>query len=165
MDNKPDTNHAERKRETTDKPATVGGDYIVISGSVGPAAVVGRGTLQANHIAGGDLTVNGTTITEGERQFADLLAELKELLIRARESGELSDSIAEQAISNLDSAAELVEKEKKPPKSKLLEKLSTAADVLEKAIDVLTPDQGPAKYLLQALPILAMLIQLATRLF
>jgi hypothetical protein len=147
-------------------PSSVGGDSIVITGNVGAGANIGRGSSQSTYIAGNDLIINNGVVAEGQTQFTDLLSDLKEMILQAREKGELDDILAKQAVEQLDTAAEMVKKEKKTDKPVLIKKLEAVADMIEAAVEMFTAgDGGIATVLVKALPIAIMLVKLATRMF
>lgn len=156
----PNPNPDDQKREVP--PA--GGDHNVVHGSVGPGSVVGRGSVHAQNIAQGDIIIEGDH-TDTHAQFAGLLDELEDLIKEAQKAGELDDKRAKEAIDNLETASEMIREEKEPPKSKIMEKLQYVTDVIDAAVDTFSDSQGPAKILLKALPVAALLIKLAARIF
>ncbi len=158
MENKPDPNPDAPKRE-------MGGDHIVITGNIGPGAVIGSGSVQADYIAGNDLIINGT-VAETPERFSDLLTDLRSIVAQAKEAGELGEQVAQQIIDNIDEAAEIVKTNpEKPPKSALVKRLESVADMLDAAVDVINVDGGVAKILLKAAPIAALLVKIALRFF
>lgn len=148
-------------------PGSVGGDHIIIQGNVGPGASVGSGSVTADYIAQGDITINngGGAKANSPEQFVELLADLRALLEQAKEKGELDPLLAGQAIKNLDTAVEMVSKEQKPPKPELLKRLEAVAQMIDAAVDMLTQDGSVGSILLKALPVAVMLVKLATHLF
>src|SRR5574341_2287618 len=142
-----------------------GGDSFVVYGSVGPGAVVGRGSVTADQIAGGNLIVNGAVVDGNQGSFADLLEQVKELLIQAKAAGELLPPKADEVIEELESAKELVEKDKNPPKETLLQKLRHVADIIDDALESFDQNRSPAAVLLKAIPFLALLIKLESQIF
>jgi hypothetical protein len=167
MDEQPNPNRNSPQKEDGrgNKSVTIGGDYNVAHGNVGPGSVVGRGTVNGTHFVGNDLIIQQGSSSDEQTRFADLLTELQELIVKARESGEIDAAAAQQVISNIEQASDLVKKEKKPPKGKLVAKLSSASSILEAAAEVFIPDESKAGFLLRAVSIAAVLIQLAMRLF
>ncbi len=166
MLDKPNPNLDEPKREIPPAPPSVGGDHIVIQGNVGPGANVGSGSLTADTIAGGDITItNGGAPANGHQQFAEMLADLRAMLEQAKEKGELDPLLAGQAIKNLDSAQELVTKDKKPPKSEIMKRLEAVAQMIDAAVDMLTQDGSVGSILIKALPVAVALIKIASHLF
>jgi hypothetical protein len=158
MDNKPDPNLDTPKREIV-------GDHIVITGNVGPGASIGRGSVQADYIAGRDLIVNGE-MAEAPARFGDLLADLRAIVTQAKEAGELGEQVAKQILDNIDEATEIVKSNpEKPPKGPLIKRLESIADMLDAAVDVISVDGGIAKILLKAMPIAALLVKIAIRFF
>lgn len=164
MESQPNPSSIDEKRETNTERSPVGGDHIVIHGNVGPGANVGKGSVRADQIAGHDLIVNGV-LANGQNQFGDLLTELRNLLVEAKEAGELDDQMAQEAISNVEAAVELVTGEKTPAKPTLIKKLETVVDLIDAAVDTFGAEGGVAKILLRALPIAALLVKLALRFF
>jgi hypothetical protein len=138
----------------------------VITGNIGPGSNIGRGSARSNNIAGNDLVINNGTFAEGQTQFSDLLADLRELIVQAKEKGELDGTLAKQAVEQLETAAEMVKKDKKPDKPILIKKLEAVAEMIQAAVEVFTAgDGGIATILVKALPIAFLLVKLATRLF
>lgn len=165
MQDQPNSNQASSQKETVTPPSG-GGDHIVITGNIGPGSNIGRGSVQSAHIAGNDLIINNGVVTESHAQFSDLLADLKEMILQAKEKGELDGSLAKQAVEQLEAAAELVKKEKKTDKPLILQKLEAVADLIEDAVEMFSAqDGGIATILLKALPIAAILVKLATHIF
>ena len=164
MDNKPDLNSSAPKKEAESGQHPVGGDRIEIHGNVGPGASVGRGAVYADQIAGHDLIVSGV-LTGDQSQFGDLLTELKALLLQAQEAGELDEPVADQAITELDAAVDLIKQESKLDRQNLIKKLKAVTDLIDAAVDTFSAEGGVAKVLLRALPIAALLLKLAVRFF
>jgi hypothetical protein len=165
MQDKPNPNPDDPKREIPPMPSQVSGDNIIIMGDV-RAGSVGSGSVTANYISDGDMVINNGTVGGGGGQdFAELLAQLKEMLMQAREKGEMDELTAKQAISQLDSAEKLVKDEKKPPKPELIRKLEAVAQIIDSAVDTFTQDGSVAMILIKALPIAVMLVRLAGKLF
>jgi hypothetical protein len=147
-------------------PPSVGGDSIIITGNIGAGANIGRGSIQSTYIAGNDLVTNNGIVAEGPTQFTDLLGDLKEMILQAKEKGELDDVLAKQAVEQLDTAADIVKKEKKTDKPILIKKLEAVADMIQAAVEMFTAgDGGIATVLVKALPIAVMLVKIATHLF
>jgi hypothetical protein len=166
MDDQPNPNrNLSQKEDSRDnKSVTIGGDHNVVHGDV-RAGVVGRGTVNGTNFAGNDLTIQQGSSPDEQTQFSDLLVELKELIVKARETGEIGVSAAQQVISDIEQAHDLVTKENKPSKSKLVAKLSSVSSILEAAVEVFLPDESKAEFLLRAVSIASVLIRLAMRLF
>jgi hypothetical protein len=166
MDNQPNPNRNSTQKEDgrDNKSVTIGGDHNVVHGDV-RSGVVGRGTVNGTYFAGNDLIIQQDGSSDEQTRFSDLLAELKELIVKARESGEIGVSAAQQVISEIEQASDLVTNEKKPPKNKLVQKLSSASSILEAAAEVLVPDESKAEFLLRAVSIASVLIRLAIRIF
>lgn len=165
MQDQPNANQTSTQKETVTPPSG-GGDHIVITGNIGPGASIGRGSVQSNHIAGNDLVINNGIVSEGQAQFSDLLADLKDMILQAREKGELNGTLATQAVEQLETAADMVKKKKKEDKPILVQKLEAVADLIEDAVETFSAnDGGIATILVKALPIAAILVKLATHLF
>jgi|YNPNPStandDraft_1061719.scaffolds.fasta_scaffold84627_2 hypothetical protein len=165
MENKPNPNPFAPKKESGDQPpAGANNNVINIGGDVGMLANIGSGNVYTDQVAGRDLVVNGV-LSDSATGFADLLIDLKNLILKAKEAGELGDTLAQQAVATLEEAAELVTKEKKPPKQQLVKKLEFVADLLDAATDLMGASGGISKILMQAAPIAAFLVKLASRLF
>ena len=176
MDNKPDSNLSEPKKETASSPSeprpippgpsSVGGDHIIIQGNVGAGANVGSGRVFADYIAQGDMTIQQGGAKNGTpEQFVELIGDLRVMLEEAKQKGELDPLLAGQAIKNLDAVAEEVAREPKPPKPDLIKRLEAVAQVIDAAVDMLTQDGSVGSILLKALPVAVMLVRLATHLF
>jgi hypothetical protein len=167
MDEQPNPNRNLSQTEDSqgNKSVTIGGDHIVVHGNVGPGAVVGGGTVNGTHFAGNDLVIQQGGSTDEQTQFSDLLSELKELIVKARESGEIGVTAAQQVLTDIEQATDLVKKDKKPSKGRLVQKLSSVSSVLEAAAEVFVPDESKAEFLLRAVSIASVLIRLAMRLF
>ncbi len=165
MQDQPNSNQTSLQKEAAASPPG-GGDHIVITGNIGPGSNIGRGSVQSTHIAGNDLVINNGVVAEGQTQFSDLLADLKEMLLQAKDKGELDDTLAKQAVEQLEAAADMVKKEKKADKPVLIKKLEAVADMIQAAVEMFTAgDGGIATILVKALPIAFMLVKLATRIF
>lgn len=168
MDEQPNPNRNLSQTEDggSNKSVTIGGDNIVVHGNIGPGTVVGSGSATfEGPVAGNDLVIQQGSATDEQTQFSDLLSELKELIVKARESGEIGATTAQQVIADLEQATDLVKKDKKPSKGRLVQKLSSVSSVLEAAAEVFIPDESKAEFLLRAVSIASVLIRLAMRLF
>jgi hypothetical protein len=150
------------KAETNDPPRN--GDSIIIYGNVGVGASVGRGFVNAEQIAGNDLIVNGTMI-DNQGQFSDLLDQLKEMMTKAKELGELPEQIAHDVIQEIDSAQDLIKDEKKPPKETLIQKLQHIVDMIDNVLESANESRSPVAILIKALPFAAVLLRIASQLF
>ena len=167
MDEQPNPNRKLPQTEDSggNKSVTIGGDNIVVHGNIGPGAVVGSGSVNGTNFAGNDLVIQQGGSTDEQTQFSDLLSELKELIVKARESGEIGMTAAQQVLTDIEQATDLVKKDKKPSKGRLVQKLSSVSSVLEAAAEVFVPDESKAEFLLRAVSIASVLIRLAMRLF
>lgn len=163
MENKPVSNQDTLKKET-EPAAPPGGDHITVNGSVGSVAVIGRGSIQIDNYAGGDMTINGV-VAKNAGEFADLLGELQALIHKAQESGELDESATQSVMDNIQSAVEMAKSGQKSLKSKIIQKLQTVSDIIDAAVDTFTADGKVASTLFRTLPFLALLIKLAARIF
>lgn len=168
MPDKPDSNQTTPQETPAPPPDAekhgngVGGDNIIVQGNVSAGSVVGRGTVRTDNIAGGNVTLNGQQAAHA-REFADLMGELRTLIIDAHKSGEIDEQIASKALNNLSETAEMLTQEEHPPKGQIMRRLQYVADVLDMAADLFTAGGGPAKVLLKALPVANMLIKIAAR--
>src|SRR5688572_23362953 len=130
MTNQPNPNLPDPKND----PSSV--TYsISIGGDVGVGANVGFGQVNADQIAGHDNIINGMNIDSQGQKFADLITDLKNLLLQAHQAGELPEERARELIGNLEQAKEIVENEKKPTKAPLIEKLQRVFDVIDDTLD------------------------------
>ncbi|GEM_PF-1776453 len=168
MESKPSSNQSDPNPTlprngipTSPQPA---GDSIVIYGNVGPGTVVGRGTVNAEQIAGGDIILGATTVDK-RRSFVEMLDALKEMIEQARQAGELTAKVADGVVKDLESAKELVEKDQTPPKQSLIEKLRSVAQALDRAFEELENSRSPVAILIKAVPFVALLIRLASQIF
>lgn len=164
MDNKPDSNQKPPEKGSEPKHASAGRDHIVITGDVGTGTNIGSGIYSADYIAGGNMTVNNGQMVDPEKaEFARRMVDLRQTIIEAHKSGEINERVARKVIDNLNETAKLATEEKPPPKSAILRKLQYVADILDTAVDML--GDGPGRVLVRALPIAALLIKIATRIF
>lgn len=160
MTDQPNPNPNDQKREIPHAPGS-----IIVYGNVGPGASIGSGSVTADQIAGNDLIINGTNIDNQGQRFADLLEDLKDLLVKAKDSGELPMEKAQEVIKELEAAKEMIEGQKKPPKDTLIQRLQRVVEVIDDVIDNLNESNHPAAVLLKALPFAALLIRLASQIF
>lgn len=164
MDDKPDSNQQMTDEESDTGHASVGRDHIVITGDVGTGANIGSGTYTADNVAGGDITVNnGPEATADRAEFTRQMLELRRTIVEAHKSGEINERVARKMIDNLNDTAKLASEADPPPKNAILSKLQYIADILDTAVDML--GNGPGRVLVRALPIAALLIKIATRIF
>ncbi len=163
MEDKPNSNPFASKSRT--HPGTEGGDHITIHGDVGAGAAVGRGKVVSRNLANRDLIINNSAIAEGQIQFTELLTDLKKIVQEANTSGELDAVQTTDIVEAIDATTGLIKKEKRPPKDTIIGKLQYVVDLIDAAVDVFAAEHGPAKVLLKALPIAALLIKLASRFF
>mgnify|MGYP001592471064 CR=1 FL=1 len=165
MEHKPETNLS--PDSTIDSTSGSGSDTITVHGSIGQGAVVGQGSMTVRNIVGGDMTLNNSGVMAGDQaQFSDLLIELKELLVKAHQCGEMPEPQAKEAIQTLDRTVTDIKKEEKPPRPAIVTGLERVADMIEDAVDIFNSQgAGVAKTLIRALPIAALLVKLALRIF
>src|SRR5688572_2759973 len=123
---------------------------ISIGGDVGVGASVGFGQVNADQIAGHDNIINGMNIDSEGQKFADLITDLKNLLVQAQQAGELPEDRAKEIIDNLEQAKDLVQKEKKPSKAPVIEKLQRVFDVIDDTLDAFNESRHPAALLIKA---------------
>jgi hypothetical protein len=164
MTDQPNPNPDVSKREIPPAPAAGGTSYVVY-GNVGPGANIGSGTVTADQIAGNDIVINGMNIDNQGEKFANLLDDLKEMLVKAREAGEIPLEKAQEVIQELESARELVEQDKKPSKETLIQKLQRVMEVIDDVLENFGENKSPAAILIRALPFAALLIKLAAQIF
>lgn len=146
--------------------------HISIGGNVGPGAVVGRGTAQADNIAGRDIIAGRDLTTSGDDDitgmttddFRSILAEVRKLIVKAQEEGELPEPVAEVALKDIDEATALAE-EKPPRKTHIARKLDDVSEILDGASDTIQAAGGVARVVTKALPFVALLVKLASYLF
>lgn len=166
-------------RNTTSNEPGVGrsshpaaGDSITIGGNVGPGAAVGSGSsVQARTIAGRDVILNGGADADipaepeaARVRFTELLAELRQLIAKAREQGEIDGTVAEDVIQTLEQTAKMAEKaDQPPPKSLIQRKLTYVLDLIDQAAEAL--DGGVVGILVRAVPVAALLVRLAGHIF
>jgi hypothetical protein len=164
MTDQPNPNPDASKRETPPAPASGGTSYVVY-GNVGPGANIGSGTVTADQIAGNDIVINGMNIDNQGEKFADLLNDLKEMLLKAKEAGEIPVEKAQEVINEIESARDLIEQEKKPSKETLIQKLQKVMEVIDDVLENFNENKSPAAILIRALPFAALLIKLAAQIF
>ena len=145
---------------------TNGGDTYNIGGQgstihIGPGGVIGRGQVNAENIAAGDIVIHAAA-GSGKHSFVDLLAELKGMIITASEKGELPEAVATEVIGELDSAEEMLATGKAPAREGLLGKLENVVETIENVVDLVEEKGG---ILVKALPFAIMLLRVAGDLF
>jgi|GEM_PF-900894 len=167
METKPNPNPKEPTKSTVSPHISIGRDHIVVRGDIGTGSNIGSGSVRARQIAGGDqINVgNGQPSEDDKNTFAAKMAELRDLIIAAKDKGELDGKLAEEALSNLEEAAQLITAAEKPPKSLIIRKLEYIGDILDTASDLLSSGGGVAAVLAKAVPIAALLVKIATRIF
>jgi hypothetical protein len=158
MTNQPNPNDPSDKKDS-------GNTYsISIGGNIGAGASIGFGSVTADQIAGNDIIVNGMNIDNEGQRLSELITELKDLLNKAHQAGELPEDKAREVISTLEQAQELVEKEKVPPKGTLMQKFQRVMEVIDDVLDSMNDSKHPAALLIKALPLAAVLIKIASQL-
>lgn len=163
MSNQPNTNSTDPDRDSQRTGIRAGGDHITVHGNVS-SSVVGRGSIVAENIAAGDMTI-GAPGAPMPREFADLVSELEQIIVEARDAGEMPKPVAEKALSNLSEAVAIIKQEEKPPRNEIMRRLQYVADVLDAVVDMVTEAGGAAGILLKALPVINLLIKTAGRIF
>lgn len=163
MSDQPDTNTTDSDQTISRSSYRIGGDNITVNGNV-TGGVVGRGSVYSENIAGDDVNIGART-ADAPREFAEMMVELKKIIVEARDAGELNERTAEKALNNLVEAAAIVKKEEKPPKNEVVRRLQYVADVIDAAVDMITDAGGAAGILLKALPVANLLIKTAGRIF
>lgn len=163
MTDDPDVRLPEDDEDESAPPQNNRGGGVNITGNLNGINVIGS-NVQANNMAGRDLHMNPQQRREAG-EFADLMVELKALIVEAHKSGELDEKIARKALKNLSETAQMVTEEETPPKSQILRRLQYIQDILDMAVDLFSADSGPAQTLLKALPVINMLIKIASRIF
>lgn len=172
MPDKPTPNQSDTESAPppADQPTPTTGPYVgrdhITAHDVGAGASIGSGSVSAENIAGHDLTIsNGAQRREEETRFAEEMGHLRGLIVKAYKAGELSEATARKALANLEETGKLIAQERKPPRIEIVRRLQYIADILDAAADFLSSSGGVAKVVLQALPVAALLIKLASRLF
>lgn len=179
MQNKPDSNNSPEEdagdsasgnndRHLSRK--TVHGDEITMSGDIHGPVVFGRGTINIRQWGGDGATMNDNDHNNAQREelqekFTEKLEELQRLIVDARRLGELDPSLAEDALVSLQDTVKLVRREKKPPREKVVRKLSYVSDLLDTAVDLFSGSGGVVSVLSKAIPITSFLVKIAARLF
>ncbi len=168
MQNQPNSNdydgNASAGGREAAPPQPAGGDQYIFNGNVGPLVNIGRGSITAHQMSGHDLIVNGGVI-DNKNQFADLLADLRDMIIKAKDLGELPEKMAHEVVDELETARKLVKEEPKPPRETLIQKLQHVIDIIDNALESLDRSRSPAALLIKAVPFVAMLIRLASQIF
>lgn len=158
----------DNKPENKPQPAPDKSIRISVGGNVGPGTILGTGSIAGKYIAGRDnnITITGAeeVIGKTKQDFSGLLVELRKMVQKAQEIGELSAEAAQEAIEHLDSAAEIATQEK-PSKRGLMRKLGDVSDILDAASDTIESAGGAARVLLHAMPVTALLLNLVSYLF
>lgn len=160
MADKPDSNINSGSREPLP-----GGDHIHIEQISSAVVNIGRGSVTTGPVAQGDMSlyspVPAPQAPDDHTEFAARMEELRAAIQRAREEGQLSPEMADEALKNLDEAAEAVangEGAREP----LLRSLGFVGDILDTASNLLGPATGAIS---TAVPVLALLVKVASRLF
>lgn len=146
--------------------------HISIGGNVGPGAVIGRGTVQADNIAGRDIIAGHDLTTSGDGDisgmttddFRSILAEVRKMIVRAQEEGELPEEVAQVALQDIDEATQLAE-EKPPRKTHIARKLDDVSEILDGATETIEAAGGVARVVGKTLPFVALLVKLASYIF
>lgn len=171
MQNKLNTNH----NDTTDSAENaefqpdihVGRDNIHISGRDFTGVVVGGGSINNSRAIAnqGNATLTSSdSEPQNAEEFAEAVASLKELIVKARDAGELDKNLADQALAKLSETANLIKKEDRS-KGQIIRRLQYVADILDTAVDLFITNGGVAGVVTHALPIVNLLIKLAGRIF
>lgn len=163
MEDKPELNDSTSDSSNSRSAGRAGRDYNSVIGNV-VAGVVGSGSSDSGYSAGGDMVVNASA-PEKTQEFTDMLADLKRLILEAQEAGELNEKTAQKAMTSLTEANAFIHKEGKPPKAQIIRRLQYVADVLDAAVDMISASGGVAEILARALPVAALLIKVAGRVF
>lgn len=167
MDNQPNSNPNAPEEETRLQRISPGRDYISVSGNrFGSNNIVNIGGDQkdSNHkYAGHSLFADGKPITPEAREFSSGMIKLRKLIVEAYKAGEIPEKVARKAAKTLKDTVEIVTKEQKPDKPTILRRLEFVADLLETAADMVGKDT--LEFLGKAVPLIGMLIKLASRIF
>ena len=116
MADKPNPNLGPQKKEEEEtQDMSTGNVSYTVHGHVSAGSNVGPGSVNAKQVAGRDLITinNGKTQDDDFTRFADKMSELKDLILEAREAGEIPAELADEALTNLKDVAEAVGKDKK----------------------------------------------------
>ncbi|NDJ54986.1 MAG: hypothetical protein GYB68_18085 [Chloroflexi bacterium] len=170
MEDQPDSNPSQDSNDPERlRPGRgVGGDQYVVYGDVRAGGVVGSGSVTGQNF-GETITIHQDSGGDGGDpavEFTNLLSELRELISRAKEAGELTPDVAEQIIDNLGAAEKIAKQADDRPKGAVAKRLETVADMIDAAVDTFAGQSGQmARMLLSALPVVALLVKLAVRYF
>lgn len=160
---KPADGEPPKSGEKPPVPPSVGGDSVVVYGDVGMGAGLGHANITIKQAAGRDIWNIGSGSDESEdfSRFAEKMKELRDLIISARNAGELNPTLADEALDNLEQVAELVAEAEAPPRRPLLSKLGYVGDILDTAADMVED----STVITRAIPVAALLVKIATRIF
>ncbi len=160
---KPTKDEPPESEEVPAVPPRVGGDSVVVHGDVGMGAGLGHAHITIKQAAGRDIWNIGSESDESEdfSRFAEKMKELRDLIISARDAGELNPGLAGEALENLEQVADLVAEAETPPRRPLLSKLGYIGDILDTAADMVED----STVITRAIPVAALLVKIATRIF
>lgn len=167
MDNQPNSNPNAPEEETRPQRISPGRDYISVrgnrfgSGSI--TSIGGNRGINFQQYAGNDLFADGKPISPEAREFSSGMIKLRKLIVEAYKAGEIPEKVARKAAKTLKDTVEIVTKEQKPDKPTILRRLEFVADLLETAADMVGKDT--LEFLGKAVPLIGMLIKLASRIF
>lgn len=123
-------------------------------------SAIGEGSVQAQNIAGGNITINYNE-PQNRDEFAKQLAQLEALLKEAIANGEIKDNTAVEDVQDA------IEEVKKPAPSsrRLKNRLEDVQEVVEGAGGVIDAARKAGSAIIKAMPIVAGLIKVAQNLF
>jgi len=146
---------------TTSQPAPEAGTTINIHGNV-IGGVVGGGTVNAENIAGGDITIEAPQSLD---EFKARLAELERLVQEAIAAGEIPDADdAETTIDDLERAEKEANKAE-PRASRISQRLKAVKDILEDSTGVVTAAGKAATAVVKAAALANVLYQAVQNIF
>lgn len=171
MENKSDSNHDITANSNMDNLSrsviNVGRDYNDVTARDMTGVVIGGGSINnPGTMANGSVRLTPADVhPENAEEFAKAIVGLKELIVEARDTGQLDESLANKALDNLDETADLVKKDGSASQGQIVRRLQYVADVLDTAVDVFMTNGGAAGVIMHALPIVNLLIKFAGRIF
>ena len=93
-----------------------------------------------------------------------MLGELRAMLEKAQQAGELEDEAATTAIENVQAAADMAS-QPSPPKKSLLRRLQDVGQLLDAAAKAIESAGGVATVVQEAIPMVALLLDVVNLLF
>lgn len=145
---------------------------ITIGGNVGPGSALGQdASVRAENISGRDTHVVDHSVDNRQQaapktpeDLSKMLDELRGIIEKAHQAGELEADTASKVIENVQVAADMASQPQLPKKS-LLRRLQDVADLLDAAAKAIEKAGGVATVVQEAIPMVALLLDLVNLVF